>query len=47
MGSPILVIGVGNAFRGDDAVGLIVARRLRRSGAKGLTVIEESGWRGR
>jgi Ni,Fe-hydrogenase maturation factor len=26
--SSILVIGVGNAYRGDDAVGLIVAQHL-------------------
>jgi hydrogenase maturation protease len=34
------VIGVGNAYRGDDAVGLLVARRLR---ARGLEAIEEEG----
>ena len=26
-----LVIGVGNGYRGDDAVGLMVAQRLQRS----------------
>ena len=34
-----LVIGLGNAFRSDDAVGLEVARRVRRS-APALRVIE-------
>jgi hydrogenase maturation protease len=38
--SAVLVIGVGNAFRGDDAVGLVVARRL---GQRGVPVREESG----
>jgi hydrogenase maturation protease len=45
-----LIIGVGNADRGDDAVGLIVIRRLRRDwehGHKGsaapVTLIEASG----
>ena len=28
---PILVIGVGNAHRGDDAVGLVIARCLREA----------------
>jgi hydrogenase maturation protease len=28
----MLVIGVGNEFRGDDAIGLIAARRLREYG---------------
>lgn len=41
----VLVIGVGNAYRRDDAVGLVVARRLREKDLKGLTVIEESGGR--
>jgi hydrogenase maturation protease len=27
---PVVVIGVGNEFRGDDAAGLLAARRLRR-----------------
>ncbi len=28
-GPPICIIGLGNALRGDDAVGLLAARRLR------------------
>jgi hydrogenase maturation protease len=39
----ILVIGVGNEYRSDDAVGLVVARRLRRLSLENVTVIEESG----
>jgi len=38
-----LVIGVGNAFRGDDGVGLIVAHRLRALTLPGVTILEQSG----
>jgi hydrogenase maturation protease len=49
-----LIIGVGNEYRGDDAVGLIVARRLKERLADSAIVIEQSGdgaalmeaWRG-
>lgn len=34
----VVVVGVGNPLRGDDAVGCLVARRLR--GAEGARVIE-------
>lgn len=39
----IVVIGVGNPYRGDDAVGRLVARRLMESPPPGVTVLEESG----
>ncbi len=39
----IVVIGVGNEYRGDDGVGIVVARRLRERFATGVTVLEESG----
>lgn len=39
----ILVIGVGNEYRSDDAVGLVVARRLRQLSLGNVTVIEASG----
>jgi len=39
----ILVIGVGNEYRSDDAVGLVVARRLKALSLDNVTVIEESG----
>ena len=39
----ILVIGVGNEYRSDDAVGLIVARHLRKLSLENVTIIEESG----
>lgn len=53
-GPALLVIGVGNEYRSDDAAGLAVARRLRELGPEGLAVLEESGegtallaaWRG-
>jgi hydrogenase maturation protease len=49
-----LIIGIGNEYRGDDAVGLIVARRLKERLAGSAIVIEQSGdgaalmeaWRG-
>ena len=42
-GEKICVIGVGNAFRGDDGVGLVVARRLAELALPGVTVLEQSG----
>ena len=41
--SGALVIGIGNADRGDDAVGLIVARRLRTRCPAGARVLEHNG----
>ena len=41
--SKICVIGVGNAFRGDDGVGLVVARQLRELALPGVIVLEQSG----
>lgn len=43
MSSDILVIGVGNIFRGDDGVGPTVAARLRQLVPPGVTVLEQSG----
>jgi hydrogenase maturation protease len=39
----LMVIGVGNPYRNDDAVGLVVARRIRELNLQGVTVIEASG----
>jgi hydrogenase maturation protease len=49
-----LIIGIGAEYRGDDAAGLIVARRLKGCLADSFTVLEQSGdgaalieaWRG-
>ena len=49
-----LVIGVGNAYRGDDAAGLVIARRVAEAARGQARVVEESGegaalleaWRG-
>jgi hydrogenase maturation protease len=41
--SQILVIGVGNEFRADDGVGLVVARKLRESQIPDAFIIESSG----
>ncbi len=38
-----LILGVGNAYRGDDAAGLIVARKLRARLPAPITVMEHSG----
>jgi hydrogenase maturation protease len=38
-----LVIGVGNAWRRDDAAGLVVAGRLRESSPREVRVIEHEG----
>jgi hydrogenase maturation protease len=38
--SSVVVVGVGNELRGDDAVGLAVAARLRVRAAEGVTVVE-------
>ncbi|HMD98474.1 MAG TPA: hydrogenase maturation protease [Terriglobia bacterium] len=39
----LLVIGVGNEYRRDDAVGLIVARRLAERPNPTFTVLEQNG----
>ena len=49
-----LIIGIGNEYRGDDAVGLIVARRLKGRLADSVKILEQTGdgaalmdaWRG-
>ncbi len=49
-----LIIGIGNEYRGDDAAGLIVARRLKERLADSVAILEQSGdgaalmeaWRG-
>jgi hydrogenase maturation protease len=40
---PVLVIGVGNAYRGDDAAGLAVAGYLRALAPAGIDVVEHAG----
>jgi hydrogenase maturation protease len=39
----MVVIGIGNEFRGDDAAGLAAARLLRNSLSEDVHVIEQSG----
>jgi hydrogenase maturation protease len=38
-----LVIGIGNDWRGDDGMGLVVARRIRDRRVSGVTVTECAG----
>ncbi|MDO8142737.1 MAG: hydrogenase maturation protease [Candidatus Brocadiales bacterium] len=40
---PILIIGIGNAFRGDDAVGLRITQDIKKVASVHVTVIEQSG----
>lgn len=42
-GGKIIVIGIGNEFRGDDAAGLMVVRRLKESLPGGVEYCEQSG----
>lgn len=39
----ILIIGIGNEYRGDDAAGLIVARELKRKSLPNVEITEASG----
>ena len=39
----VLVIGIGNEYRGDDAAGLAVARQLKERAGEAFTVLEHSG----
>jgi hydrogenase maturation protease len=39
----LLVIGVGNAWRGDDGAGLIAVRRLREKASSSVRVVEHDG----
>jgi hydrogenase maturation protease len=41
--TPIKIIGVGNSFRGDDAAGLLVARRLRQENLPDVEIAESPG----
>jgi hydrogenase maturation protease len=41
--SQILIVGIGNVFRSDDAVGIALARLLRERVTAGVHVIEETG----
>lgn len=39
----LLIIGVGNPFRADDAAGLLVARLVKNMGLDSTVVVEHSG----
>ncbi|MDP3063769.1 MAG: hydrogenase maturation protease [Chloroflexota bacterium] len=41
--TPVLLVGVGNDYRGDDAAGLAVARRLKAMRLPGVAVVEATG----
>lgn len=42
-GGSTLVVGVGNPFRHDDGVGVVVVERLREMAVPGVDVVEETG----
>jgi len=42
-GEKIIVIGIGNEYRGDDAAGLLVVRRLKEKPPTGVEFGEQSG----
>ncbi len=39
----VIVLGIGNEFRGDDSIGLRIVRALRDIGLPNVTVLESSG----
>ena len=39
---PILIIGIGNAFRSDDAAGLLAARQVGEAAGPAITVLENA-----
>jgi hydrogenase maturation protease len=41
--SGILLIGIGNPLRGDDAVGVVIARRIQERHLPGVRVLEHDG----
>ncbi len=43
MSQSTLIIGIGNRFRGDDALGLLVAEAIQKEAPSAVKVIEHSG----
>jgi hydrogenase maturation protease len=39
----VLVVGIGNEYRSDDGIGLVIARKIREIHLSSVIVIEESG----
>ncbi len=39
----VLVIGIGNAYRSDDAAGLIAVRRVKQKASVSCVIVEHSG----
>jgi hydrogenase maturation protease len=42
-GASKLVVGIGNAYRGDDGVGLAVVRHLRKREVRDIEILEAGG----
>lgn len=43
MGESVTIIGIGNEFRSDDALGLKVVRELRLSDTENISIVESDG----
>ncbi|NLI15282.1 MAG: hydrogenase maturation protease [candidate division Zixibacteria bacterium] len=41
--APIIIIGIGNEFRGDDGAGLVAAELLKAENIAGVEIKQESG----
>jgi hydrogenase maturation protease len=41
--SELVIIGIGNYYRGDDAVGILISRSLKEKAPGSFLIIEESG----
>lgn len=41
--SDVLIIGIGNEYRGDDGAGLVVVRSIQSKQLPGIQVIEQTG----
>ena len=43
MTAAVLLIGIGNIYRSDDGIGIIIARRLRKEKPAGVRIFEQTG----
>ncbi len=41
--APLTIIGIGNAYRSDDAAGILIVRQLKTMGLKNAEIIEHNG----
>lgn len=43
MSSPVIVVGIGNAYRSDDSVGLLVLQKLQANNLSGVMFVANNG----